>query len=134
MSGSPRQVMSASSDGVRPLLNSTLFLGVGTAFMLANCDKPSDHAAAAPAPSVTVAQPTKRMVTDWDEFTGRFDAVEQVQIRAHVTGFGTKVAFKDGAIVKVGNQVKLLGAECVTIAYRRSKSETPASTYEQEVA
>src|SRR6185295_1802456 len=38
-------------------------------------DKPSQPAAAA-APPVTVAQPIKRTVTDWDEFTGRFEAVE----------------------------------------------------------
>lgn len=36
--------------------------------------------------------------------------------------------------IDAATQVKLLGAECVTIAYRRSKSEMPASLYEQEVA
>ena len=40
-------------------------------------------------PPVTVAQPVKRTVTDWDEFTGRFEAVEEVQIRARVGGFVT---------------------------------------------
>ncbi|BEV47232.1 efflux RND transporter periplasmic adaptor subunit [Afipia carboxidovorans] len=43
------------------------------------------------------------MVTDWDEFSGRFDAVQQVQVRARVTGFVTSVEFKDGAIVKAGD-------------------------------
>jgi membrane fusion protein, multidrug efflux system len=71
--------------------------------LLAGCGKQPEQAAAPPAPAVTVAQPTQRTVTDWDEFTGRFDAVEQVQIRARVTGFVTKVAFKDGAIVKAGD-------------------------------
>jgi len=52
---------------------------------------------------VTVAHPVKRTVTDWDEFSGRFDAVEQVQVRARVTGFVTGVEFKDGAIVKAGD-------------------------------
>ena len=43
------------------------------AFGLCGCgDKPSAQAAAAPPP-VTVAPPTKRTVTDWDEFTGRFE-------------------------------------------------------------
>ena len=68
----------------------------------AGCGEKAEQAAA-PPPSVTVAQPTKRTVTDWDEFTGRFDAIEQVQIRARVTGFVMSVDFKDGAIVKTGD-------------------------------
>ena len=69
--------------------------------VLAACGK-KEEAAVPPPPAVTVAQPTKRMTTDWDEFTGRFDAVQQVQVRARVTGFVTKVAFSDGAVVKTG--------------------------------
>lgn len=81
--------------GFAPVMFATL--------LLAGCnDKASQQAAAAPPP-VTVAQPTKRTVTDWDEFTGRFDAIEQVQIRARVTGFVVSVDFKDGAIVKAGD-------------------------------
>ena len=59
------------------------------AVTLSGCgEKPPPQAAAAP-PSVTVAQPIKRTVTDWDEFTGRFEAVEEVQVRARVGGFVT---------------------------------------------
>jgi RND family efflux transporter MFP subunit len=73
------------------------------ALILSACgDKPSQPAAAA-APPVTVAQPTTRTVTDWDEFTGRFDAVEEVQVRARVGGFVTNVEFRDGAIVNTGD-------------------------------
>jgi membrane fusion protein, multidrug efflux system len=72
-------------------------------FGLAGCGENAHQQAAPAAPPVTVAQPTKRTVTDWDEFTGRFDAIEQVQIRARVTGFVTSVEFKDGAIVKTGD-------------------------------
>jgi RND family efflux transporter MFP subunit len=72
--------------------------------LLAGCDdKTGQQAAAPPPPPVTVAQPTRRTVTDWDEFSGRFDAIEQVQIRARVTGFVTSVDFQDGAIVKAGD-------------------------------
>jgi len=70
---------------------------------LSGCgEKPASQAAPAPAP-VTVAQPTKRTVTDWDEFTGRFEAMEEVQIRARVGGFVDSIQFKDGDFVKPGD-------------------------------
>jgi membrane fusion protein, multidrug efflux system len=73
------------------------------AVTLSGCgDKPPAQAAAAPLP-VTVAQPAKRTVTDWDEFTGRFEAVEEVQVRARVGGFVNSVEFRDGAIVRAGD-------------------------------
>jgi multidrug efflux system membrane fusion protein len=50
-----------------------------------------------------VAQPVKRTVTDWDEFTGRFEAIEEVQVRARVGGFVTSVEFKDGDMVRAGD-------------------------------
>jgi membrane fusion protein, multidrug efflux system len=78
-------------------------LTVLLAVTLSGCgDKPPAQAAAAPPP-VTVAQPTKRTVTDWDEFTGRFEAVEEVQVRARVGGFVNSVEFRDGAIVRAGD-------------------------------
>src|SRR6478735_10575177 len=59
---------------------------------------------AAPAPpAVTVAKPTKQQVTDYDEYVGRFIAVDSVEIRARVSGYLDKVHFKDGQIVKQGD-------------------------------
>jgi membrane fusion protein, multidrug efflux system len=70
---------------------------------LAACSKASEQAAAPPPPAVTVATPTVRTVTDWDEFVGRFEAINQVQIRARVGGFVDSIDFKDGAFVKAGD-------------------------------
>jgi RND family efflux transporter MFP subunit len=83
--------------GIRPLI---LLLTVA---LSACSEKPPQQAAAAAAPPVTVAPPVKRTVTDWDEFTGRFEAVEEVQVRARVGGFVTNVEFRDGAMVKTGD-------------------------------
>src|ERR1700730_9274675 len=90
-----------SFRGFRPLI-------VLLAVTLSGCgDKPAPQAAAAPPP-VTVAQPAKRTVTDWDEFTGRFDAVEEVQVRARVGGFVTHVEFRDGAFVNAGDLLYII--------------------------
>ncbi len=80
------------------------------AVSLSGCgDKPPQPAAAAP-PQVTVAQPTKRTVTDWDEFTGRFEPMAEVQVRARVGGFVTSVEFRDGAIVRTGDLLYVIDA------------------------
>ena len=75
---------------------------------LSACGEKPPQAAAAPAPPVTVAQPIKRTVTDWDEFTGRFDAIEQVDVRPRVGGFVTNVEFKDGDMVRTGDLLYLI--------------------------
>jgi multidrug efflux system membrane fusion protein len=95
---------SAQAGSLRFLSSRTLSsLAVVLALTLSGCgDKPQQQAAAAPPP-VTVAQPTKRTVTDWDEFTGRFEPIEEVQVRARVGGFVTSVEFRDGAIVRTGD-------------------------------
>ncbi|MGE9008462.1 efflux RND transporter periplasmic adaptor subunit [Leptospira interrogans] len=87
-----------------PSLRSLSPLILVSALVLSGCgDKPPQPAAAAAAPPVTVAQPVKRTVTDWDEFTGRFEALEEVQVRARVGGFVNTVEFRDGAIVRAGD-------------------------------
>jgi membrane fusion protein, multidrug efflux system len=79
------------------------------AVALSGCgDKPPQPVAG--PPPVTVAQPTKRTVTDWDEFTGRFEAVEEVQVRARVGGFVTSVEFRDGAFVNTGDLLYVIDA------------------------
>ncbi|WOH85480.1 efflux RND transporter periplasmic adaptor subunit [Bradyrhizobium sp. BEA-2-5] len=77
-------------------------IGLLFALALAGCDV-NAQSQAPPPPSVTVEQPVKRTVTDWDEFTGRFEAIEEVQVRARVGGFINSVEFKDGAIVHAGD-------------------------------
>lgn len=71
------------------------------ALALAACSGGQD--AAAPAdPSVTVAQPLVREVRDWDDFVGRFEAVQSVEVRPRVTGYLQRVHFTDGQYVRAG--------------------------------
>ncbi len=54
-------------------------------------------------PEITVSQPVLRKTIEWDEYTGRFDAVEAVDVRARVSGYLAKVNFTDGQEVKAGD-------------------------------
>src|ERR1700674_440633 len=55
------------------------------------------------APQVTVAPAVERVVSDWDEFTGHFEAVNSVEVRPRVGGFLQRVGFTEGAIVHQGD-------------------------------
>jgi len=55
------------------------------------------------APQVTVASSIERVVSDWDEFTGHFEAVNSVEVRPRVGGFIQRVAFTEGATVHKGD-------------------------------
>jgi membrane fusion protein, multidrug efflux system len=56
-----------------------------------------------PPPKVTVSKPVVKEIVERDSYTGRFDAVEFVEVRARVTGYLEKIAFQDGATVKKGD-------------------------------
>ena len=70
---------------------------------LVSCTKSGGAASAPPPPQVNVAQVLERRVKDWDEFTGRFQAVESVEIRPRVSGYIDEVAFKEGSQIKRGD-------------------------------
>lgn len=63
---------------------------------------PGAKRSAGKVPELTVSRPISRKVIEWDEFTGRFDAVESVDVRARVSGYLTEVKFTDGEDVKAG--------------------------------
>lgn len=75
---------------------------------LASCSPPAPQAQPGPGPGqgpppVVVAQPLVKRVTEWDEYTGRFAAVERVEVRARVSGYLDSVNFEDGQIVEKGD-------------------------------
>jgi RND family efflux transporter MFP subunit len=73
------------------------------ATLVASCGERQQQGGGPPPPAVTVAKPIKRTVVDYDEYVGRFTAVNAVEVRARVSGYLDKLHFKDGQIVKQGD-------------------------------
>jgi len=76
-----------------------LLIGI---LLVAGCRGSKAPPTTPPPPTIPVANPVERKVTDYAEFTGRTDAVETVSVRARVTGYLEKIAFRDGDEVKEG--------------------------------
>jgi RND family efflux transporter MFP subunit len=71
--------------------------------LLAGCGASQPPAAPRPPQAVTVAKPVQRSIVDYDEYVGRFTAVDSVEVRARVSGYLDRVHFQDGQMVKEGD-------------------------------
>ncbi|MEI5678347.1 MULTISPECIES: efflux RND transporter periplasmic adaptor subunit [unclassified Mesorhizobium] len=81
-----------------------LIFGVATITNLPENAKAEVSApAAAPATPVSVAVVEPREITTWEEFSGRLEAVDRVEIRSRVAGAIQSVHFREGALVKQGD-------------------------------
>jgi RND family efflux transporter MFP subunit len=68
---------------------------------VAGCNQsPAAQAPAPPPPEVLISLPVTREVTDYEDFPGRTEAVNSIEVRARVTGYLDKVNFREGYDVK----------------------------------
>ena len=81
----------------------TRILIFAVALLCAAGCKPKSGVAPPQPPSVSVVQPVAREVVEWDEYIGRLESPESVEIRARVSGYLDKVHFKEGKEVKKGD-------------------------------
>lgn len=72
---------------------------------------------------VKVASPLFEKITEWDEYTGRFEASNRVEVRARVSGFLTSVNFEDGQVVKKGDVLFTLDDRPYKIALDQAKAD-----------
>lgn len=79
------------------------FFAVLASLTLAACGQSQTPPPAPPPPTVTVATPITRAIVDYDEYVGRFVAVNTVEVRARVSGYLEKIHFTDGQLVKEGD-------------------------------
>ena len=88
------------------------------------CDDQAAQKAPPPGgpPEVTVAAPEQKTITEWDEFTGRFEAVETVDLRARVSGYLNSIHFRDGQLVEKGARLFVIDPRRFEIAVQQAKA------------
>lgn len=74
-------------------------------------------------PAVTVANPLVKELIEWDEFTGRFEAREYIEIRPRVTGYLSSRHFDDGALVSQGQLLYIIDQQPFVAALERARAQ-----------
>jgi RND family efflux transporter MFP subunit len=82
---------------------------------------------APPPPTVTLATPLQRNVVDWDEYIGRFEADQDVQIVARVSGPIARVGFADGALVQPGQMLFTIDPRPFQAALAEAEASTASA-------
>lgn len=80
----------------------TLVLLCGSGCLL-GCDSAGSQPPQMPVPTMTVAQPVRKQIVEWDAYTGRLEAIDFVEIRARVSGYLQTIHFDEGQIVDQGD-------------------------------
>jgi multidrug efflux system membrane fusion protein len=87
----------------KPALTLSILAVVAATLSACGRNEAATNSAAGAPPQVTVAQVISKPVTEFDEFTGRFEAIDRVEIRPRVTGYISSVNFTEGSEVKKGD-------------------------------
>src|SRR6266478_7326877 len=100
------------------------FAGVGLllVFLMGSGCRKASAPQQGPLP-VNVVTVVEKEVNEWDEFTGRLEAVEFVEIRPRVSGYITEIRFNAGAIVKKGDLLYVIDPRPYQADFDRAAAE-----------
>ena len=105
----------------------------GSSLLLTGCGGPSAAETKSAPPPVTVAVPVERVVTDYEDYTGRTAAIESVDIIARVTGYLEKIYFHEGTEVNDGNRPLRNRSAALSGGLRPGESTSCAKRSQPEV-
>src|ERR1700704_4655112 len=75
------------------------------------------------AVQVVVTTPIKKSIVEWDEYVGRFDAVDFVEVRARVSGYLQSIHFEEGQIVNEGDLLFIIDPRPFAADLDRTKAQ-----------
>jgi len=103
------------------------------ALQIAGCGKHAPQATAPPQ-TVSVIQPVARDIVEWDEYIGRLESPETVDIRARVSGYLDKVHFKEGKEVKKGDLLFTIDRRPYQAEYDRAEADHERAESQADLA
>jgi membrane fusion protein, multidrug efflux system len=113
----------------------TAALGAASLVLLAGCDTAADsQAGPPPVPEVSTAEVVVREVQHWDEFTGRIEAVESVELRPRVSGQIDSVNFAEGSEVEKGAVLFTIDPRSYRAALEQARAELARAENQAELA
>ncbi len=99
----------------------------------AGCNQPSAQQAAPPPPPVTVSKPITKEIVEWDEYTGRTDAVQSVNITARVSGYLYNITFKAGEVVSQNDLLFVIDPRPYQAAYDQANGQLRQAEAQQKL-
>jgi len=91
--------------------------------LLSGCGRTAAKPRQPPPPVVTVASVEQREITEWEEFTGRTEAVEAVEVRPRVSGHIQEVRFQSGQLVRKGDVLFVIDPRWYKAEFDRRQAE-----------
>jgi multidrug efflux system membrane fusion protein len=99
----------------------------------AGCNHQSAEQTAPPPPPVTVAKPVNKEIVEWDEYTGRTDAVQSVNITARVSGYLYNITFKAGEVVNQNDLLFVIDPRPYQAAYDQANGQLRQAEAQQKL-
>lgn len=96
---------------------------IGAVAMAACGETPPAGPPGGGAPPVTVAVPLVKPIVDWDEYVGRFEARQSVEVRPRVSGYVGRIAFRDGDFVRAGQLLYVIDPRPFEAAAAQARAE-----------
>lgn len=120
---------------MKPPIRTLILWGVCGVPTIVGCRGGSQETAPAPPPmDVTVATPITKHVVEWDEYTGRLDAIDFVEIRARVGGYLQSIHFTEGQVVKKGDLLFVIDPRPFVAEVKRAEAALEeAKSHEAEL-
>ncbi|MFT7372104.1 MAG: multidrug efflux system membrane fusion protein [Oleiphilaceae bacterium] len=110
---------------------------VASMLLLSACSEESAAPAvpmSMPPPAVSVAQVIEKEISEWDEFTGRLEAVKNVELRPRVSGYIESVEFTEGALVEKGQLLFKIDAQPFRSEVSRLEAELTSAQAQIDLA